>query len=49
MLIVNQGTTRGDDLATARLDAPLGSTLTALVRELGLADEQYQDGSLSLA
>jgi NAD-dependent SIR2 family protein deacetylase len=49
VLIVNQGTTRGDDLATARLDAPLGSTLTALVRELGLADEQYQDGSLSLA
>ena len=49
VLIVNQGTTRGYDLATARLDAPLGSTLTALVRELGLADEQYQDGSLSLA
>jgi NAD-dependent SIR2 family protein deacetylase len=35
VVIVNQGTTRGDDLATARLDAPLGSTLTALVRELG--------------
>jgi len=49
VLIVNQGTTRGDDLATARLDAPLGGTLTALVRELGLADEQHQDGSLSLA
>jgi NAD-dependent SIR2 family protein deacetylase len=49
VLIVNQGTTRGDDLATARLDAPLGSTLTALARELGLADEQHQDGSLSLA
>jgi NAD-dependent SIR2 family protein deacetylase len=49
VLIVNQGTTRGDDLATARLDAPLGSTLTALARELGLADEQCQDGSLSLA
>jgi NAD-dependent SIR2 family protein deacetylase len=49
VLIVNQGTTRGDDLATARLDAPLGSTLTALARELGLADEQHQDGSLALA
>jgi NAD-dependent SIR2 family protein deacetylase len=35
VLIVNQGATRGDDLATARLDAPLGSTLTALARELG--------------
>ena len=49
VLIVNQGTTRGDDLATARLDAPLGSTLTALVRELGLAGEHHQDGSLSRA
>jgi NAD-dependent SIR2 family protein deacetylase len=38
VVIVNQGTTRGDDLAAARLDAPLGRTLTALVRELGLAD-----------
>jgi NAD-dependent SIR2 family protein deacetylase len=44
VLIVNQGTTRGDDLADARLDAPLGRTLTALVRELGLADD-----SLSVA
>jgi len=44
VLIVNQGTTRGDDLATARLDAPLGATLTALARELGLADD-----SLSVA
>ena len=44
VLIVNQGTTRGDVLATATLDAPLGETLTAVVRELGL-----QDGSLSLA
>jgi NAD-dependent SIR2 family protein deacetylase len=49
VLIVNQGTTRGDDLATARLDAPLGAALTALVRELGLAGEQREDGSLSLA
>jgi NAD-dependent SIR2 family protein deacetylase len=46
VLIVNQGTTRGDDLATARLDAPLGAALTALVRELGLAGGH---GSLSLA
>ena len=44
VLIVNQGTTRGDDLATARLDAPLGATLTALARKLGLADD-----SLSVA
>jgi NAD-dependent SIR2 family protein deacetylase len=36
VLIVNQGETRGDPLATARLDAPLGETLTALTRELGL-------------
>jgi NAD-dependent SIR2 family protein deacetylase len=40
VVIVNQGTTRGDSLATARLDAPLGSTLTAVARELGLADSQ---------
>ncbi|HEU5006685.1 MAG TPA: NAD-dependent protein deacetylase [Jatrophihabitantaceae bacterium] len=33
--IVNQGPTRGDDLADVRLDAPLGSTLTALLTELG--------------
>jgi NAD-dependent SIR2 family protein deacetylase len=38
VVIVNQGTTRGDDLTTARLDAPLGAALTALVRELGLTD-----------
>jgi NAD-dependent SIR2 family protein deacetylase len=36
VLIVNQGATRGDELAAARLDAPLGSVLTALSRELGL-------------
>ncbi|HXT94533.1 MAG TPA: NAD-dependent protein deacetylase [Trebonia sp.] len=48
VVIVNQGTTRGDSLASARLDAPLGRTLTALVRELGLADS-CTDGSLSLA
>jgi NAD-dependent SIR2 family protein deacetylase len=49
VLIVNQGATRGDELATARLDAPLGAALTGLVRELGLAGEHHQDGSLSLA
>jgi len=35
VVIVNQGATRGDELAAATLDAPLGDTLTALVRELG--------------
>jgi NAD-dependent SIR2 family protein deacetylase len=34
VVIVNQGTTRGDDLATATLDAPLGPTLTRLVSRL---------------
>jgi NAD-dependent SIR2 family protein deacetylase len=48
VVIVNQGATRGDSLATATLDAPLGITLTALARDLGLADSR-QDGSLSLA
>jgi NAD-dependent SIR2 family protein deacetylase len=48
VVIVNQGTTRGDTLASARLDAPLGGTLTALARELGLAGSR-EDGSLSLA
>jgi hypothetical protein len=48
VVIVNQGATRGDPLATATLDAPLGSTLTALVRELGLAGSR-QNGSLSPA
>jgi len=37
VVIVNQGATRGDSLATATLDAPLGPTLTAAARELGLA------------
>jgi NAD-dependent SIR2 family protein deacetylase len=36
VLIVNQGATRGDALAAATLDAPLGGTLTELVRELSL-------------
>ena len=34
VVIVNQGATRGDALAAATLDAPLGATLTELVREL---------------
>jgi NAD-dependent SIR2 family protein deacetylase len=37
VVIVNQGATRGDSLAVATLDAPLGATLTALARELGVA------------
>jgi NAD-dependent SIR2 family protein deacetylase len=37
VVIVNQGATRGDELAAARLDAPLGSTLTGLTSELILA------------
>ena len=36
VVIVNQGATRGDELAAARLDAPLGAVLSGLVRELGL-------------
>ena len=31
VVVVNQGPTRADDLATVRLDAPLGATLAALV------------------
>ena len=34
VVIVNQGATRGDDLATATLDAPLGPTLTSLITAL---------------
>jgi NAD-dependent SIR2 family protein deacetylase len=37
VVIVNQGETRGDVLASATIDAPLGATLTAAVGELGLA------------
>jgi NAD-dependent SIR2 family protein deacetylase len=36
VVIVNQGATRGDALAVATIDAPLGATLTAVARELGL-------------
>ena len=35
VVIVNQGATRGDALAVATVDAPLGAALTAVVRELG--------------
>jgi hypothetical protein len=35
VVIVNQGTTRGDGYATATLDAPLGRALTELVAALG--------------
>jgi NAD-dependent SIR2 family protein deacetylase len=35
VVIVNQGSTRGDQYATAILDAPLGLTLTALTARLG--------------
>jgi NAD-dependent SIR2 family protein deacetylase len=35
VVIVNQGSTRGDQYATALLDAPLGRTLTALNARLG--------------
>jgi len=35
VVIVNQGTTRGDGYAAATLDAPLGRTLTDLVAALG--------------
>jgi NAD-dependent SIR2 family protein deacetylase len=47
VVIVNQGATRGDVLATAVLDAPLGATLTALVRELDLPGARPQDGTSS--
>jgi NAD-dependent SIR2 family protein deacetylase len=35
VVIVNQGSTRGDAHATATLDAPLGQVLTALVARIG--------------
>lgn len=37
VVIVNQGATRGDDLAVATLDAPLGATLRAVVGRLPAA------------
>jgi NAD-dependent SIR2 family protein deacetylase len=37
VVIVNQGATRGDAIASATVDAPLGRVLTAAVRNLGLA------------
>jgi hypothetical protein len=33
--IVNQGATRGDELAAVRLDRPLGATLDRLADRLG--------------
>jgi NAD-dependent SIR2 family protein deacetylase len=36
VVIVNQGATRGDELASAVIDAPLGATLSSITRELGL-------------
>jgi len=38
IVIVNQGSTRGDAYAAATLDAPLGQTLSALVTSIGDAD-----------
>ena len=38
VVIVNQGATRGDSLAVATFDAPLGAALTAVARELGLGN-----------
>jgi NAD-dependent SIR2 family protein deacetylase len=37
VVIVNQGATRGDELAAGKLDAPLGSTLTEVASTLSLA------------
>jgi len=33
--IVNDGPTRGDDVAALKLERPLGATLTALIEKLG--------------
>jgi len=41
--IVNDGPTRGDDVAVLKLDEPLGRTLTALLRTL--RDDEGQRGS----
>jgi hypothetical protein len=38
VVIVNQGSTRGDAYAAATLDAPLGQVLTALVAGLSPPD-----------
>ena len=42
VVIVNQGETRGDELATATLDAPLGPTLARLVNFLGYHSDKEQ-------
>jgi NAD-dependent SIR2 family protein deacetylase len=39
VVIVNQGATRGDELAAAVLDAPLGAALTMLIENLGLTKD----------
>jgi NAD-dependent SIR2 family protein deacetylase len=39
VVIVNQGPTRGDACAAVRVDAPLGPTLTSLLREVGAPEE----------
>jgi NAD-dependent SIR2 family protein deacetylase len=48
VVIVNQGATRGDDLAAATLDAPLGETLSAVLRrarlDRGGGDRPGDDG-----
>ena len=50
VVIVNQGETRGDSLAAATLDAPLGATLTAVRGSWGWAAKQgvarWMSGSL---
>ncbi len=40
--IVNQGPTRADDLATVRVDAPLGATLTGLTGALARAGQSAE-------
>ena len=47
--IVNQGSTRGDALATVRIDAPLGKTLARLAAQVGAIDSPQQDGRLASA
>jgi NAD-dependent SIR2 family protein deacetylase len=36
IVIVNQGPTRADELATVKVDAPLGATLSAIARHCRL-------------
>jgi hypothetical protein len=39
VVIVNQGVTRGDRYASARIEAPLGSALVELVGRVGAAPD----------